>query len=450
MTVKVRFAPSPTGRIHVGNVRTALMNFMFAKSRGGQFVLRIDDTDLERSTKEYEEGIRTDLKWLGLDWDETFNQSERFAEYEKAKDRLIEAGRLYPCYETEDELERKRKIQRAQGKPPVYDRAALDLTPEQKTKYEDEGRKPHWRFKLSGGRIEWNDLVRGPSHIETSSVSDPILIREDGSYLYTLPSVVDDIDAEITHIIRGEDHVTNSAAQIEIFEALGGSGAGPQMGHHPLLVGADGEKLSKRLGSLSVLGLREEVGLEPMAILSVLAKVGTSDPVEIRPSLDTLVEEFDLSKLSRTPARLDPADMRRLNARLLHEMDFGAVSERLCAMGVDIDHTAWLAIRPNLETLADAKDWFVLIEGPVTPLVAEEDADFVKTAAELLPEGPLGADSWSAWTGALKEKTGRKGKALFMPLRLALTGQSHGPEMSVLLPLIGAERAKRRLHGEAA
>ena len=450
MTVKVRFAPSPTGRLHVGNVRTALMNVLFARSQGGVFVLRIDDTDLERSTKEYEEGIRADLKWLGLEWDESFNQSDRFDAYEAAKDRLIEMGRLYPCYETEEELERKRKIQRAQGRPPVYDRAALSLSEEQKRKYEAEGRKPHWRFKLTGGRVEWNDLIRGPSHIETSSVSDPILIREDGSYLYTLPSVVDDIDAKITHIVRGEDHVTNSAAQIEIFEALAGKGSAPAMAHQPLLVGADGEKLSKRLGSLSVMALREEIGLEPMAILSVLAKVGTSDPVEVRPDLETLAAEFDFSKVSRTPARLDPEDMRRLNARLLHEMDFGEVSERLCEMGVDIDSTVWLAIRPNLETLADAKDWFALIEGPVTPLVAGEDEDFVRTAAELLPAGPLDETSWSGWTSALKERTGRKGKALFMPLRLALTGQSHGPEMAVLLPLIGAERARKRLQGEAA
>ncbi|WP_270375674.1 glutamate--tRNA ligase [Marinicauda sp. Alg238-R41] len=450
MTVKVRFAPSPTGRIHVGNVRTALMNYMFAKSHGGQFVLRIDDTDLERSTKEYEQGIKEDLTWLGLVWDETFNQSARFAQYEKAKEKLIADGLLYPCYETEDELDRKRKIQRAQGKPPVYDRAALSLTEADKATYEAEGRKPHWRFKLSGGRIEWNDLVRGASHIETNSVSDPILIREDGSYLYTLPSVVDDIDAGITHIIRGEDHVTNSAAQIEIFHALGGPDAAPELGHHPLLVGADGEKLSKRLGSLSVQGLREEEAIEPLAILSVLAKVGTSDPVEVRPTVEALVTDFDLSKLSRTPARLDPADMRRLNARLLHDMRFDAVSERLAAMGAQLDALAWEAIRPNLETLNDAKDWHVLIAGPVTPAIAEEDAEFLRAAAELLPADPLDAQSWSTWTSALKEQTGRKGKSLFMPLRQALTGQSHGPEMAVLLPLIGADRARRRLTGDVA
>lgn len=448
MTVKVRFAPSPTGRIHVGNVRTALMNYLYAKSHEGQFVLRIDDTDLERSTSDYEDGIKTDLTWLGLDWDETFKQSERFKQYDAARDRLIEAGLLYPCYETGEELDRKRKIQRAQGKPPVYDRAALDLKEDEKSAFEAEGRKPHWRFKLSGNRIEWKDLVRGPSHIETSSVSDPILIREDGSYLYTLPSVVDDLDAKITHIIRGEDHVTNSAAQIEIFEALGGQGSEPEMGHHPLLVGADGEKLSKRLGSLSVQGLREEEGLEPMAILSLLAKVGTSDPVEAKESLNALISEFDFSKLSRTPARLDPEEMKRLNARLLHEMDYSDVAERLSALGVSADESAWNAIRPNIERIKDASDWWRLIEGPVDPLI--EEPDYTAQAADLLPTGDLNDGSWSTWTSALKEITGRKGAGLFKPLRLALTGQTHGPEMAVLLPLIGREKAEQRLRGHKA
>ncbi|PWE17098.1 glutamate--tRNA ligase [Marinicauda salina] len=448
MTVKVRFAPSPTGRIHVGNVRTALMNFLFAKSQGGQFVLRIDDTDLERSTKAYEDGIKADLEWLGLNWDETFNQSSRFDQYEAAKQRLIEAGLLYPCYETGDELERKRKLQRAQGKPPVYDRGALNLTDADRAKLEAEGRKPHWRFKLSGGRIAWDDLVRGPSRIETSSVSDPILVREDGSYLYTLPSVVDDIDAGITDIIRGEDHVTNSAAQIEIFEALGGRNAAPRMGHHPLLVGPDGGKLSKRLGALSIEGLREEEGIEPMAILSLLAKIGTSDSVEARDSLETLIAEFDLAKLSRNPARFDPAELTRLNARLLQATPFEAVADRLKAMGVDGDAAFWEAVRPNLERLSNAREWWRLVEGPVEPDV--EDADYLAKAAELLPGGTLTADSWREWTGAIKAETGRKGRELFQPLRMALTGQRHGPEMDVLLSLMDRNKVEARLKGERA
>lgn len=448
MSVKVRFAPSPTGRLHVGNIRTALMNVLFARKHEGTVLLRIDDTDLERSTPEYEQGIKDDLTWLGLHWEETFKQSERFDRYEKAKQDLIDKGLLYPCYETEDELDRKRKIQRAQGKPPVYDRAALSLGDEEKRKLEEQGRRPHWRFKLSGGRIEWTDLVRGASHIETSSVSDPILIRADGSYLYTLPSVVDDIEARVTHIIRGEDHVTNSAAQIEIFEAIGGEGTAPAMGHFPLLVGPDGEKLSKRLGSLAIADLRGLEGFEPMAVLSLLAKIGTSDPVEARTGVDQLAAEFELAKISRTPARFDPADLERLNARLLHEMDYAEAQGRLAAMDADGGEVFWRAVRPNLSRLKDAAEWRRLVDGPVEPVI--EDEAYAADAAALLPADPLGPESWSEWTGAIKEKTGRKGKQLFMPLRLALTGQPRGPEMSELLPLIGAETAKKRLKGERA
>jgi len=448
MTVKVRFAPSPTGRLHVGNVRTALMNVLFARGRNGVFLLRIDDTDLERSTVEHEVAIKADLRWLGLTWEETFRQSERFARYDAARDALIAKGLLYPCYETEEELDRKRKIQRAQGKPPVYDRAALQLTDAQKAALEGEGRRPHWRFKLSGGRIDWTDLVRGPSHIETGSISDPILVREDGSYLYTLPSVVDDIDSTVTDVIRGEDHVTNSAAQIEIFEAIAGAGSAPRMGHFPLLVGAEGEKLSKRLGSLSIEGLREEEGVEPMAILSLLAKIGTSDPVEARETLGQLADEFDFAKVSRTPARFDPAELMRLNAKLIHDAPFEAVRGRLEALGVSGGEAFWLAVRPNLERFSDVADAWRLVQGPVEPDI--EDADFARQAAELLPEGEYDGQTWGAWTGAVKEATGRKGKQLFMPLRLALTGQPRGPEMAVMLPLIGRDKARRRLLGEAA
>lgn len=447
MTVKVRFAPSPTGKLHVGNVRTALMNVLFARGQGGQVLLRIDDTDLERSTAEFEDAIRADLNWLGLGWDETFKQSERFDKYEAAKTELIEKGLLYPCYETEEELDRKRKIQRAQGKPPVYDRAALSLTDEDKAKLEAEGRKPHWRFKLSGGRIEWTDLVRGPSHIETSSVSDPILIRADGSYLYTLPSVVDDLESQVTHIIRGEDHVTNSAAQIEIFEALGGKDSAPAMGHMALLVGADGDKLSKRLGSLSIEDLREIDGFEPMAVCSLLAKIGTSDAVDVRSELQQLADEFDFGKLSRTPARFDPEELKRLNAKLVHAMNYADVQDRLKTLGADGGDAFWQAVRPNLTVLKDVVEWTRLIEGPVTPAIADEDADFTAQAAELLPEGALTQESWGVWTSALKEATGRKGKSLFQPLRMALTGQQRGPEMAQILPLIGGEKARARLKG---
>ncbi|MDF1805667.1 glutamate--tRNA ligase [Hyphomonas sp.] len=441
----VRFAPSPTGRLHVGNVRTALINWLFAKGQQGKFILRIDDTDTERSTQEYEDGIRTDLTWLGLVWDNSFSQSKRFAEYDAAADKLREMGLLYPCYETADELDRKRKIALSRGRPPVYDRAALELSDEDKAKLEAEGRTPHWRFKLSGGRVEWTDLVRGDQSIDTSSLSDPILIREDGSYLYTLPSVVDDIEAKITHVVRGEDHVTNSGAQIEIFKALGGTA--PDMAHTPLLIGADGQGLSKRLGSLSMGELRAQ-GYEPMAVSSLLAKIGTSDNVEARETLDQLVAEFDFGKIGRAPARFDEAELLSLNAAILHGLPFEAVKDRLA----DVDPRAadeafWTVVRENCSLLPDVAAWVETVFGEITPLVDAEDKDFVATAATLLPEGDLTGESWSQWANAVKAETGRKGRGLFMTLRKALTGQEHGPDMGALLPLIGRDRALRRLQG---
>jgi len=443
MSTKVRFAPSPTGKLHVGNVRTALTNVLHARQTGGVFVLRIDDTDLDRSTQAFEDGIRADLTWLGLTWDETFKQSDRFDKYDAAAQKLKDMGLLYPAYETGDELDRKRKIQRAQGKPPVYDRAALNLTDAQKAAHEAEGRKPHWRFKLSGNPVSWTDLIRGETSIETSSLSDPILIREDGSYLYTLPSVVDDIEFGITTIIRGEDHTTNSGAQIEVFEALGGKA--PLFGHQALLVGSDGGKLSKRLGTLAIEDLRENEGIEPMAILSLLAKMGTSDQIDAFGQIETLIEGFSFAKFSRAPARFDPEELKRLNARLLHQMDYAAVKDRLIAMNADGGEAFWHAVAPNLEQLSDATSWYQLIEGPVTPVI--EDADYIAAAAAALPTGDLTGESWSQWTGALKETTGRKGRDLFMPLRLALTGEKHGPDMSELLSLIGRARVLERLNG---
>lgn len=441
----VRFAPSPTGRLHVGNVRTALINWLFAKGQQGKFILRIDDTDTERSTQEYEDGIRTDLTWLGLVWDDSFSQSKRFAEYDAAADKLREMGLLYPCYETADELDRKRKIALSRGRPPVYDRAALELSDEDKAKLEAEGRTPHWRFKLSGGRVEWTDLVRGDQSIDTSSLSDPILIREDGSYLYTLPSVVDDIEAKITHVVRGEDHVTNSGAQIEIFKALGGTA--PDMAHTPLLIGADGQGLSKRLGSLSMGELRAQ-GYEPMAVSSLLAKIGTSDNVEARETLDQLVAEFDFGKIGRAPARFDEAELLSLNAAILHGLPFDAVKDRLA----DVDPRAadeafWTVVRENCSLLPDVASWVETVFGEITPLVDAEDKDFVATAATLLPEGDLTGESWSQWANAVRAETGRKGRGLFMTLRKALTGQEHGPDMGALLPLIGRDRALKRLQG---
>ncbi len=443
-SVRVRFAPSPTGKLHVGNVRTALMNWLFAKKEGGTFILRIDDTDLERSTNDYENGIREDLTWLGLDWQETFNQSHRFPMYEEAATKLKEAGLLYPCYETADELDRQRKLQRVQSKPPVYNRGALSLTDEDIAKLEASGRKPHWRFKLSGNPVTWTDVVRGEQTIETASISDPVLIRADGSFLYTLPSVVDDIEAEITHVIRGEDHVTNSGAQIEVFQAL--SNHLPRFAHTPLLVGADGKGLSKRLGSLSMDQLREQF-IEPLAICSLLGKIGTSDPIEARPSLDVLVEEFSFDKIGRAPARFDEDELRLINGRLLHGTDYADVKDHLEHMGVAGGEAMWLAIRGNVETLSDAAVWSTTLYAPAPGIIEDEDKEFCAAAAKLLPVEVDGS-TWSPWLAAVKEATGRKGKGLFMPLRRALTGMDHGPEMGPLLALMGAEKARLRLQGE--
>lgn len=439
----VRFAPSPTGNLHVGNVRTALINWLFAKGQDGTFILRIDDTDLDRSTAEYEEGIRRDLTWLGLTWDKTFKQSERFADYDKAADDLRAKGLLYACYETADELDRQRKLQRAKGQPPVYNRAALSLSDDDKAKLEAEGRQPHWRFKLSGERVEWNDLVRGPQSIDTSSLSDPVLIRADGSYLYTLPSCVDDIDAGITHVVRGEDHVTNSGAQIEIFRALGGRE--PVMAHTPLLVGADGASLSKRLGSLGMQTLRER-GIEPLAICSLLAKLGTSDNVETRESLQQLADEFDFAKIGRSPARFDEAELVGLNASLTHAMTFDEACDRLAALDPQAAGEAfWVLVRENCVSVEDAAKFVPVAFGEITPLVDDEDKDFIAAAAKLLPEGEMTAETWGQWTAALKDATGRKGKGLFMPLRKALTGRERGPDVGGFLVLMGRERAVQRL-----
>ena len=445
MSIRLRFAPSPTGRIHVGNVRTALMNWLFAVREGGQVLLRIDDTDLARSTKEYEQGIVDDLAWLGLKWNERANQSHRFDVYEKAAAKLKAEGLLYPCYETEDELDRKRKIAQSRGRPPVYDRAALKLTAEERAKLEAEGRKPHWRFKLSGARKDWVDLVRGPQSIDTASLSDPVLIREDGAFLYTLPSVVDDIDFKITHIVRGEDHVTNSGVQIEIFEALGGEV--PAFGHFPLLVGADGGTLSKRIGSLGVGELAAE-GYEPMAVLSHLAKIGTSDPVEPRLSIEQLADEFAFEKIGRAPARFDPEELKRVNAAVLHQLDYTAVKDRLAKLEADKGEGFWNAIRANIQLLPEARQWAHIVDGPIEPFVP--DAAFAAAALEVLPKGAYDGATWGAFVNAVKEKTGAKGKGLFMPLRQALTGLDHGPEMAALFPLIGEDRARKRLQGQTA
>ncbi|MBV1706704.1 MAG: glutamate--tRNA ligase [Hyphomicrobiales bacterium] len=446
----VRFAPSPTGRIHIGNARTALFNQLFAWQFDGRFVLRFDDTDVERSREEFAASIVTDLAWLGIKPDVVVRQSQRVALYEAAAARLRAAGRLYPCYETPDELDRRRKRQQARGLPPVYDRAALHLTDADRAALEAEGRRPHWRFRLDPGDVTWEDLVRGHCHADAGSLSDPVLVREDDSFLYTLPSVVDDLDLGITHVIRGEDHVTNTAVQLQIFAALGDGRPAPRFAHHNLLTTASGEGLSKRSGALSLTSLREH-GIEALAVAALAVLTGTSAAVHPVASLAELVALFDLGHVSRTSAKFDEAELEVLSARTLHILPLAAIEERLAALGItraaaiDLD-AFWLAVRGNLAQLADARLWWQVVTGPITPLV--EDADLLAAASAALPQGPLDGTSWKTWTDSLKAATGRKGKALYHPLRLALTGHESGPDLAALLPLIGPQKAALRLAGK--
>ena len=437
MTPALRFAPSPTGRLHLGNLRTALINWLYARAHGGALLLRVDDTDLDRSRADYAVAIETDLAWLGLDWDRFARQSDRFDRYAAAADRLKAAGRLYPCFETPEELDLKRKLALARHLPPIYDRAALKLSADEIARRIGAGEQPVWRFKLAPGRIRWDDLLRGPVELEAEKMSDPVLMRADSQPLYTLSSVVDDIELGITHIIRGEDHVTNTAVQIQLIEALGG--AVPVFGHFSLIADAEGGKLSKRAGALSLDELRQE-GIEPMAVLSLLAKLGTSDPIEVRADKAALIAEFDIAKFSRNRPKLDPDELWHLNAKLLHTLTYGSVADRLPAGS---DEAFWLAVRGNIERLGEAEAWLQVCRGKIEPVI--EDPDFLAQAAALLPPAPLDETSWSAWTGAVKAETGRKGRALFHPLRLALTGREDGPELAKLLPLIGRERALARV-----
>ncbi|MBL8591015.1 MAG: glutamate--tRNA ligase, partial [Methylobacteriaceae bacterium] len=440
----VRFAPSPTGRIHIGNARTALLNWAFARQRGGRFILRFDDTDAARSREEFAQSIRDDLAWLGIAPDLVVRQSDRLALYGAAAERLRAAGRLYPAYETAEELDRKRKRQQARGLPPVYDRAALALTDDDRARLESEGRRPHWRFRLEPRVVEWDDLTRGPSHIDCASLSDPVLRREDGAFLYTFTSVVDDADLAVTHVIRGEDHVTNTAVQIQIFAALGA--AAPVFAHHNLLTDAAGEGLSKRSGALSLAGLRE-AGIEPLAVAALAALTGSAEAVRPIAALDELAGLVDLGRISRGAAKFDPAELAQLSARTLHRLDFPAVAGRLAAMGIDgpSAEAFWRAVRGNLARFDDVGLWRRVVEGPIEPVV--EDAAFLAAARAALPPEPWDEATWSVWTAALKAASGRKGRALFHPLRLALTGQEAGPELALLLPLIGAVRSSARLSG---
>lgn len=437
-----RFAPSPTGYIHVGNLRTALMNYLIARKAGGTFVLRIDDTDPERSKEEYVDAIKEDLTWLGLHWDRVERQSERLERYEAAAQELRDKARFYEAFETPTELDLKRKKQLNMGKPPIYDRAALALSEDQKSALRAERGNGAWRFKLNHVRIEWNDGILGDISIDAASVSDPVLIRGDGQFLYTLASVVDDTEMGVTNVVRGSDHVTNTATQIQIMQALGHQNI-PSFAHHSLLTGPQGEALSKRLGTLALRDLRAQ-GVQPFALLSLLARLGSSDPVELHTDMANLIDGFDIGHFGSAPTKFDVKDLFPLTGRYLQTLDAHAVAEKLSDLGVPQDMAAdfWAVTRENIETLHDLDAWWALCRDGADPIIAAGDADFITEAMTLLPDGPFDNATWGTWTAAVKEATGRKGRALFRPLRLALTGQEHGPEMAALMPLLQVVKAK--------
>jgi glutamyl-tRNA synthetase len=440
MRVLVRFAPSPTGLLHVGNASIALANSLFARHNGGQFLLRLDDTDRERSRPEYAAAIEQDLRWLRIEWDEFLRQSDRMELYEAAAERLKVAGRLYPCFESEEELKVKRERQIKRHRPPVYDRAMLKLTPEQRAAAETGGKKPYWRFLLSDREVEWNDLVRGPRRVKLPAISDPVVLRSDGTPLYTFTSVVDDVETGVTHVIRGEDHVTNTAVQIDIAEALGAKPGQIAFGHLSLLVGAEGEKLSKRIDSLTLRGLRND-GVEATTLAAYLARLGTSDDPTVL-SMAELAAQYDIRRASHSPPRFDPRQLLALNRRVLQGLPFAAVADRLPAGATE---RFWLAIRGNIELLSEARGWWDVVAGTIVPPVIEGAGNLLRDALETLPPEPWDDSVWATWTRSLRERTGRSGRALFMPLRLALTGEEHGPEMRDLLPLMGRARVVHRL-----
>jgi glutamyl-tRNA synthetase len=445
MTVRVRFAPSPTGYLHIGNARAALINWLYAKNKGGTFILRQDDTDQERSEQRFADAIKEDLAWLGIGHDLFFKQSDRFDRYNEVKDQLIQQGRLYPCFETPEELDYKRKRLLSKGLPPLYDRASLLLSDREKETFINEGRKPHWRFKLNDGPIQWDDAIRGSVEFEAKDLSDPVLIRADGAFLYTMTSVIDDFDYKITHIIRGEDHVTNTATQIQIFEALNGDTPYHiNFAHTTLLLGEDGSPLSKRLGSLSLHSLREN-GIEPMAINCLLARLGTSLPIEPKLTIDELAENFDLTIFSRTPPRFSETDLKNLNHKIYHKMPFKDVEKTLLKRGITkINEKSWELLHDNISELEELKSWEAIFFGCIN--VEESiDKNYIETSLNLLPQIPWDVDTWKTWTDCIKEKTGKKGKDLYMPLRQVLTGVNHGPEMKDILLMIGYDLVYTRL-----
>ena len=440
MTVITRFAPSPTGLLHLGNIRTALINWLYARTHNGKFILRIDDTDQERSKDEYTSKIKYDLEWLGIDYDDTFNQSSRFERYREQFQKLKADGRIYPCYETPEELERKRKLQMASGGKQVYDRSSLSLTDQEKKAYEDKGRKPHWRFLLLTERLKWNDLLKGELDIDLTSLSDPVLFREDGVPLYTFTSAVDDIDYNITNVIRGDDHTSNTAVQIEIINAIDKNRI--TFAHHALLKASSGDKLSKRDNVISIDSFRKS-NLEPLAILSLLATIGTSQSIELKDSINQIISEFKLETISTSPGRIETDVLNALNKKQVQKLNFDDVRERLKNIDEKIDEKFWNMIRSNLETVEGVKQWSDIVF--YSKIIEVEDKEYIKSAMELIPNDPWDENTWELWTSAIKEKTGRKGRELFLPLREAFTGMKHGPEMKLLIQLIGREKILERV-----
>ena len=440
MTTVTRFAPSPTGLLHLGNIRTALINWLYARTNNGKFILRIDDTDLERSKDEYISQIKYDLEWLGIDYDETFNQSSRFDRYREQFEKLKADGRIYPCYETPEELERKRKLLIAAGGKQVYDRSAMELTDQQKKDYEAEGRKPHWRFLLKTERMKWDDLLKGEIDIDLTSLSDPVLFREDGVPLYTFSSAVDDIDYGITNVIRGDDHTSNTAVQVEIINALDQHKI--TFAHHALLKASSGDKFSKRDNVISISSFRE-ANMEPISILSLLATIGTSNSIELKDNIDQIKSEFKLSTISTSPGRIEIDVLNALNKKQVQKYNFSEIEERLKKIDEKIDQKFWETIRGNLNVVEDIKQWTDIVFNSET--IKPSDKDYIKIAMELIPEDPWNDETWGLWTSAIKEKTGRKGKELFLPLREAFTGLNHGPEMKLLIQLLGREKIIERV-----
>ena len=440
MTTVTRFAPSPTGLLHLGNIRTALINWLYARTNNGKFILRIDDTDLERSKDEYISQIKYDLDWLGIDYDETFNQSSRFDRYREQFEKLKADGRIYPCYETPEELERKRKLLIAAGGKQVYDRSAMELTDQQKKDYEAEGRKPHWRFLLKTERMKWDDLLKGEIDIDLTSLSDPVLFREDGVPLYTFSSAVDDIDYDITNVIRGDDHTSNTAVQVEIINALDQNKI--TFAHHALLKASTGDKLSKRDNVISISSFRE-ANMEPISILSLLATIGTSNSIELKDNIDQIKSEFNLSTISTSPGRIEIDLLNALNKKQVQKYNFSEIEERLKKIDEKIDQKFWETIRGNLNVVEDIKQWTDIVFNSET--IKPSDKDYIKIAMELIPDDPWNDETWGLWTSAIKEKTGRKGKDLFLPLREAFTGLNHGPEMKLLIQLLGREKIIERV-----